>query len=89
MVRIAFDGFARKGKIRAREAPVPGLRQDVLGNHRNGIPLAEDCTSQEKVNNALSIFDCPSLFARSGCLPFPSALPAPVELLKKQNSICK
>ena len=46
MVRIAFDGFARKGEIRAREAPVPGLRQDVLGNHRNGIPLAEDARGQ-------------------------------------------
>ena len=46
MVRIAFDGFARKGEIGAREAPVPGLRQDVLGNHRNGIPLAEDARGQ-------------------------------------------
>lgn len=46
MVRIAFDGFARKGEIRAREAPVPGLRQDVLGNHRDGIPLAEDARGQ-------------------------------------------
>ena len=46
MVRIAFDGFARKGEIGAREAPVPGLRQDVLGNHRNGIPLAEDARGE-------------------------------------------
>lgn len=46
MVRIAFNGFARKGEIRAREAPVPGLRQDVLGNHWNDIPLAEDARGQ-------------------------------------------
>ena len=28
-------------------------------------------------------FDCPALFAGSGCLPFPGALPAPVELLRE------
>ena len=46
MARITFDGFARKGETRAGEAPVPGLRQDALGNHRNGIPLAEDAQGQ-------------------------------------------
>ena len=42
----SLSSFARKGEIRAREAPVPGLRQDVLGNHRDGIPLAEDARGQ-------------------------------------------
>lgn len=44
----------------------------------------QSCTSQEKVDNALSIFlIAPSLFPGSGCLPFPGALPAPVELLRE------